>query len=602
MRKFAILMFIILSLFVLVFSSSAFDKEFDYLTVIENHESNLPILYINVEGKSSARSKIEYKKAYMKLVLNDEFSDAVSYDAEIEIKARGNSTYNLPKKPYKIKLDKATDLFGMGKNKHWVLLAQYFDEALMRNKIAYDFSGEMGLPYCKSTWVDVVFNGEYIGVYQLCEQIRIGETRVDITDWEEEAENIAKVIAEKEGWSKEDRKVLEDQMQENLEWLSTRKVSYNGFEYSIDDYYELTENTTNGGLLFEISEEFNELSRFRSRKYHPIMIKSPEYAYTNEELIEFAREYINAFEDGIYATDGYTEYNEKSMHFKRLGDIDSLAKSWLCAEIFFNPDALYKSRYMYLDNDGSLLKFGPVWDYDYSIGAITDWDTVRPYGSIINKLRQSVWYDEFFKDPYFTAKVCDYYFEYRDKLLEIYEEGGLIDTYDEYLKEAALKNTEMWQYSRGYTDDVAAIKDWFEKRVEWLDSHFESPEKLLSKVKKYTQSNLLTVTVYDENGNLSPETIGYDEGCYAVINTDLIAKNLEMRVYVNGIHIGNAVRVANKKYAIYIDNEYLCEASGHRNVINVWTYRNGRLSESNFTCVEKENPAPWYLMNVKIAP
>lgn len=595
MRKLSALLFIFLSLCLLIFCSNANKRDFDYKTIVENHESNLPILYINVEGKSSARSKIEYKKAYMKIVLNDEYADAEPYDAVMEIKARGNSTYNLPKKPYKIKLDKATDLFGMGKSKHWVLLAQYFDEALMRNKIAYDFSGEMGLPYCESTWVDVVFNGEYIGVYQLCEQVRIGETRVDITDWEEEAENISKAIAEKHGWSKDERKALEDQMQQDLVWLTTRKVSYNGTDYNIDEYYDLTDNTTNGGLLFEISEEFNEVSRFRSRKYYPIMIKYPEYANTNNELFQFAKNYINAIEDGIYATDGYTEYDDREMHYRRLGDIDSLAKSWLCAEIFFNPDALYKSRYMYLDNDGSLLKFGPIWDYDYSMGAITDWDTVRPYGSIINKLQQTVWYDELFKDPYFVTKVCDYYNEYRDDIIAIYEEGGLIDEYDEYLRESALKNTEMWQYSRGYTEDVAAIKEWFEKRVEWLDSHFESPEKLLSKVKKYRTSNDVSITLYDESGNMSPETIGYDEGCYALIDTELIAKNLEMRVYVNGIHVGNALRLANKKYAIHIDGVYLDEDAEHRNVITVRIYRSGSLNETNFTCIEKEAPLPWYV-------
>ena len=51
------------------------------------------------------------------------------YDGKIEIKGRGNSTWGLPKKPYKIKLDSKTNLFSMGKNKHWVLLANYYDSS-----------------------------------------------------------------------------------------------------------------------------------------------------------------------------------------------------------------------------------------------------------------------------------------------------------------------------------------------------------------------------------------------------------------------------------------------------------------------------------------
>ena len=595
MRKFSFIILMIIAFSAFVFSANALDKDFDYLTIVENHESTLPILYINVEGKSSARSKIEYKDAYMKIVLNDKFADSEAYEGKIEIKARGNSTYNLPKKPYKIKLDKSSDLFGMGKNKHWVLLAQYFDESLMRNKIVYDFSGKMGLEYCKSTWVDVVFNGEYIGVYQLCEQIRIGETRVDITDWEEEGENISKAITQKEGLSKDDQKALETQMEENLEWLTTRKVTYNGVEYAIDDYYDLSDNTTNGGLIFEISDEYNEESKFRTRKYYPVMIKEPKYANTNEELFEFAKNYINAFEDGVYSTDGYTNYNGKRVHYKRIADINSLAKNWLCGEIFLNLDSLYKSRYMYLDNDGSLLKFGPVWDYDYSIGAITDWDKVKAYGTILNRLNQTVWYDELFKDPYFAVKLCDYYYDYRADIINIFEEDGLIDEYDEYLRDAALKNTEMWQYDRGYIGDVAAIKEWFETRIDVLDSYFENPKVLLSKSKKYTPSNYIEIKVYDESGNESPDIIGYNEGCYISVNTESIALSSKMKVYVNGIYIGETLTTAKRKSALYIDPQYFDELSGHRNVITVRAFRNGVPNDSNFVCIVKDEPSAWYL-------
>jgi len=600
MRKFSLFVFIVLAFSVFVISANAIDRDFDYLTIVENHESTLPILYINVEHKSSARSKIEYKKAYLKIVLNGMYSDAQGYDAEIEIKARGNSTYNLPKKPYKIKLDKATDLFGMGKDKHWVLLAQYFDESLMRNKLVYDFSGTMGLEYCQSTWVDVVFNGEYIGVYQLCEQIRIGENRLDIADWEEEGEAISKAIANAEGLSKDDQKALETQMEENLEWLTTRKVSYNGVEYSIDDYYDLTENTTNGGLVFEISDEYNEVSKFRTRKYYPVMIKEPKYANTNEELFNFAKDYINAFEDGVYSSDGYTEFNGERVHYKRIADIESLAKNWLCAEIFLNVDALYKSRYMYLDNDGSLLKFGPVWDYDYSTGAITDWDTVRPYGTILNRLDQTVWYDELFRDPYFAVKLCDYYYDYRESIVGLYEDGGVIDIHDAYLKEAALDNTAMWQYDRGYTDDVIAVKEWLETRVDVLDSYFENPKVLLSKSKKYSPSNYIEINLYDEYGNASPDSIGYGEGCYIVVNTESIALSNILKVYVNGIYVGNTVELGKRRSVMYIDAEYLDEISGHRNVITVRAFRNGVPNDSNFVCVKKDPPSAWYLESINL--
>lgn len=595
MRKLVFFVLIILSALLFTVCSNAADPDFDYLTIEENHESTLPILYINVEGKSPARSKLEYKKAYMKLVPNREYEASTLYEGDVEIKARGNATYQLPKKPYKIKLDKATDLLGMGKSKHWVLLAQYFDESLMRNKIAYDFSGIMDLPYCESTWVDVVFNGKYIGVYQLCEQIRIGESRIDITDWEEEAELISKAIAEKESLSKDDREALEDQMQENLEWLSTRMVIYNEVEYKIDDYYDLTENTTNGGLLFEISKDYDEVSKFKSKRYFPIMIKSPDYANTNEELFAFAKEYINAFEAGIFAKDGYTEYNDKELHYKRLGDIDSLAKTWLCAEIFCNADATFKSRYMYLDNDGSLLKFGPVWDFDIAAGANSHWTRKRTNDTILNSGGENYWYDELFNDPHFAVKVCDYYFEYLDELTEICQDGGIIDSHDEYLSAAGEANSDIWFYKRGYREDVDKLKEWILKRIEWLNDRFDDPSELLKASGQYRPSSIVRVRIFNKNGIEVSESIGYDEGCYVIIDTDLTSKSIEIDVYANGIKAGKATRLNNGVYVFYLDERYLDEKSGYRNTISVWCSRGVAYSESNFECVTREEPEAWYI-------
>lgn len=53
----------------------------------------------------------------------DQTFSTQTYEMEY-IRGRGNSTWICDKKPYKIKLSKKADLFGMGKNKHWVLLAE----------------------------------------------------------------------------------------------------------------------------------------------------------------------------------------------------------------------------------------------------------------------------------------------------------------------------------------------------------------------------------------------------------------------------------------------------------------------------------------------
>ena len=133
----------------------------------------------------------------MKLAADVE--DQYLYDGKIGIKLRGNSTARWDKRPFKIKLDTKTNLLGIdkeGPNKHWVLLANYIDPTLMRNKIINDFSYAIGMEYyMASENVVLIYNGKYYGVYQLCEHIRVDETRVNIFDCEEYAETAAKTIA-----------------------------------------------------------------------------------------------------------------------------------------------------------------------------------------------------------------------------------------------------------------------------------------------------------------------------------------------------------------------------------------------------------------------
>ena len=69
------------------------------------------------------------------------------------------------------------------KAKKWTLINNHGDKTLMRNRVAFDMSRAIGLeytPYCR--FVDVIYNGEYEGCYQLCDQMEVRPGRVDITE------------------------------------------------------------------------------------------------------------------------------------------------------------------------------------------------------------------------------------------------------------------------------------------------------------------------------------------------------------------------------------------------------------------------------------
>jgi len=139
----------------------------------------LPLLVIATNNNIPISNKDDWIKGNISISDSGTITDL----GNLEIKGRGNSTWGMPKKPYSLKLDNKKSILGMKSNKRWVLLANYSDKTLLRSTFAFD----LGLSvYNNLKWtpdskmVEVVLNNEYIGVYQIVEQIRIDKNRVDL--------------------------------------------------------------------------------------------------------------------------------------------------------------------------------------------------------------------------------------------------------------------------------------------------------------------------------------------------------------------------------------------------------------------------------------
>ena len=211
--------------------------------------SKTPVIYINSETEyyNVTKEYTDEDTTTINLVGNDTYSDEKYwYNGTGEVKIRGNSTAYRPKRPFKLKLSEKADLLGLGtqknadgemesyKSKHWVLLANDIDHSLIRNKLLYDFSGDIGTEfYFDSTNVTLIYNGQYEGVYQLCEHRRVDPGRIDITDWtgigEDAADAIGSAVAEEKGWAKADKKAfikeLETAFASNYDWIDDKKIS-----------------------------------------------------------------------------------------------------------------------------------------------------------------------------------------------------------------------------------------------------------------------------------------------------------------------------------------------------------------------------------------
>lgn len=279
------------------------DSQFYQLT-------NLPLVSFNTPYMAQIMSKDDkHDGSYIAIV--SENGTKIIEDAAARMKGRGNGSWTFPKKPFQIKFDKKQKPLGApAKAKKWTLINNYGDRSLMRNKVAFDMSREAGLaytPFC--TFVDVIYNGEYEGAYQLCDQVEVNPGRVDITEMEP---------TDTEG------------------------------------------EALTGGYLIEVDAYADEeKSWFESNRRIPVTIKSPD----EDEIVTAQSEYIadrfNELEAALFGKD----FTDPDKGYRRYLDLESFLRYFIVCELDGNLDSFW-SMYMWRDRGEQLFHVGPVWDVD----------------------------------------------------------------------------------------------------------------------------------------------------------------------------------------------------------------------------------------------
>ncbi|MBQ9484495.1 CotH kinase family protein [Candidatus Saccharibacteria bacterium] len=104
--------------------------------------------------------------------------------SNVEIKGRGNSTWGQEKKPYQIKFNEKVSMFGMGKAKKWVLLANFFDKSGgLRTDIAFYIERMINPDNAlNGQYVNLIVDDENLGLYFLTPKVEVDKSRVDLKD------------------------------------------------------------------------------------------------------------------------------------------------------------------------------------------------------------------------------------------------------------------------------------------------------------------------------------------------------------------------------------------------------------------------------------
>ena len=145
--------------------------------------TGIPLIIINTENSVEPQDK-ETDIVCEVTIIN---KGKIETKAKAVIKLRGNSTKNFAKKPYKIKFDEKQTLLDLPAHaKKWNLMANYIDRTLIRTMLGLKISSLFEMEYTASCRpVDIIFNGEFRGNYNLCDQIEFGKDRINLDELNE---------------------------------------------------------------------------------------------------------------------------------------------------------------------------------------------------------------------------------------------------------------------------------------------------------------------------------------------------------------------------------------------------------------------------------
>lgn len=394
-------------------------KNTQITAIFEYLKYDLPVLTINT--KKPIVSKEEYVS--MDLSISNTSTEYLLHHITGNIRGRGNSTWPMPKKPYRIKFEEKQSLFGEGSAKNWTLIANYCDKSLIRSYLAYQLSDKLPhIEYTTSTkFVELVLNGKYEGVYLLCDQIEVGKTRVNIA--EKSSDINTGYLVELDHWG------------------------INEGVIDVDYFYSW-------GI--------------------PYTLKSPktDEDYYSVEQLKYIKDYLDKAMNFI-----------SSKNFKQIQqyiDVDSFVDTYIIQELFKNVDAGHSSFYLYKDVNG-VLKSGPIWDFDISSGNCDYSDSDIPTG--IRTRRVNIWYNKLMDVPEFYNLVVKRYKEYQTQIQEIIDmcDQILIDYEDAFnrnferwpiLDEYVWPNTLEIVKCNSVRKQIKYLQDWLETRNNWLKKYF----------------------------------------------------------------------------------------------------------------------------------
>lgn len=408
-------------------------------------ESNLPIVTINTLGQTivdnpriTCNMGIIYHGPG---VLNCSSDTPNDYIGKISIEYRGSTSQSFfPKKPYGFStLDAAgntidASLLGMPAEKDWILLAPYTDKTFMRDALIYDLARSMNWYASRKHFVELVINGENLGVHVLLEKIKRDDNRV----------SIGKITPTANSG---------DSLTGGYIFKVDKPTGSSGGGW----------NTTHGISIQNHDPDWNEITTMQKN---------------------YLQNYINTVEAALWSG----SFADANTGYRKYANVYSFADLFILNELSNNIDGYRLSTFIHKDRDSRCGRFtmGPVWDYNLSFGngdycngqQVAGWQLYSGCGLD----GSGYWTDRMLQDQWFRNLLNCRWNTLRQTTLSNASLMAMIDTNANYLRQAAVRDSAVWQtigtyvwpngwVANSWQAEVDSMKLWLSGRLAWMDAN-----------------------------------------------------------------------------------------------------------------------------------
>jgi hypothetical protein len=393
-----------------------------------------PVVIINTDEFGLPYKHVR-RKAYMDIIDNgpgkyNKPSDPANvYSGEVSIEVRGESSAEFPKRSYRfetiisvdtLEIDTNVVLLGMPADEDWILLGPFHDKAQFRNSMIFDLGRRLGSYQVRYRYCELIMNGEFVGFYCLCENIKRHPERV----------NIARL----------------------------RVTEISGIDVT-------------GGYIMRLDKD----------NYFDVQIVYPKADNIQPEQTEYIYSFLDTCIAVLYSnyfTDPDSGFRK---YFSDTSLVDYLVMNELTknADAYLYSTYFYKDR---ADIDNRI-KFGPLWDYDLAFGNTLFQEGNLTYGwqfDVNNRLPVT----RFLQDIAVAGLFQDRWHELRQGMLHTDSLFALIDSTVDYIHEPVQRNYEVWPViderlfqpnyvSKTYEEEILNIKNWLTERLQWIDENID---------------------------------------------------------------------------------------------------------------------------------